>query len=414
MANGSDIQEGFPVMRAWVLGITVLAVLGGSVGAAECESIFSSLGLGETLLPTTARGRGMGGTGISVIDTVSGSFLNPATASLVERVTLSVVYVPEVRYPAGPEGASRNWSSRLSALSVVFPFPRGVSVSVGLGVWGDMSSEARWTGSNETTAYEGRHEREGGIFALPFSLSFPLGERVLMAVGLSLTQVSSRETWSKLFPSAEYQDTRDVPEGEFSGARLSGALLIRGSEKVSLGLVAYQGRDLEGTVRTRTIFGGDFESTASAHLPALYGAGLCYHPRPGWSLAVEGWRTRWGDFRIADAAPLPDRVTHRVAVGLERAPERKTGSRLARLPLRVGYWSEPAAFDRPDGEKVVTRMVTLGTGFPLVGRGAWLDLAVEVGRVGEGSINGAQEKVVRFSLGLIASEKWHRKRQTRY
>ena len=137
----------------WMLVGACAVLIIGSAGAASAESIFSSLGLGESLLPATARGRGMGGTGISVADTVSSSFLNPATASLLHRVTLSAVYTPEVRYPAGPRGTSRNWSSRISALALVFPLPRGVALSLGLMVRGNMNSEVTTSGRAESSPY---------------------------------------------------------------------------------------------------------------------------------------------------------------------------------------------------------------------------------------------------------------------
>lgn len=399
------------MVRRWVW---LVALALGSPDRALGESIFSSLGLGESLLPGTARARAMGGTGISVFDSVSSSFLNPATASLLHRVTLSVVYAPEVRFPKGPEGTSRNRSSRFAGLKVIFPLPRRAALSLGLLPLGNMNSEANWEGQSASAPYLGRYEREGGLSSVPIHVSFAIRDRIFLAGGVELTQVSSREIWSKTFASRDYQDSEDVLEGEFSGTRVSGGMLVVLSRKASVGFVASQGRDLDGTLTTLPVYGKEFESKTSLHLPGSYGVGLCYHPKPGWSVALEGWRTRWGDLRIGSDSPLPDRASNRISVGIERAPTRRAVSWLARLPFRMGYWREPQAFDRPLGEEVVAQMITVGTGLPLRGEAAWLDLAVEVGRIGSISSNDAEERIVRFSLTFTGAERWHRKRQTRY
>ncbi|MCK4547854.1 MAG: hypothetical protein KAW17_10485 [Candidatus Eisenbacteria sp.] len=400
--------------RHWLRIVVISVLVLGSTAAVSGESVFSSLGLGESLSPTTSRGVAMGRAGFTLVDTTSGSFLNPAINSLLRRVTLSVVIAPEVRFPDGVEGASRNWETSLSALKVIFPFPRHIALSVGLLVWRDVSSEASWAGRNSSADYVGEYTREGGVFSLPVHVSAMLTEHVLIAGGMDLVQVSSRETWTKNFPASEYQDSRDNLESGFSGAQPSGAVLIMWPGRATLGFVAGGGRDLDGTLTTRPVFGKEFESKATLRFPTRYGAGFSFHPHPGWTLLMEGRQTRWKNFRIAGESPLPDRTSNRISVGVERVSTRKAGTWMSRIPLRLGYWREPQPLEWPAGEQVVAEMLTFGIGFPLSGESASIDLALEIGRLGTMSTNGAEERIVRLSVGFTASERWHRKRQTKY
>jgi hypothetical protein len=402
------------VCRKIILFILGWVLVLSNPDAGHGESIFSSLGLGEGMLPATGRGLAMGGTGIALVDTTSSSLLNPASGSLLNRVTLSVVYSPEVRLPKGPPDVSRNWDSRLSSVKFVFPLPRRIAVSLGLLLWGDMNAQAQWTGENSSSEYAGSYEREGGIFSLPFHVSAGLTEHIILAGGFDLVQISSRETWIKDFPSGEYQDSEDDLEGKFSGARPSGGILLLWPGRASFGFVFNGPRDLDGTLVTRPVFETEYERKTTLHLPASYGAGLSLTPTPAITLVVEGQHTQWRDFRLAGESVLPSRTSNRISVGFEWASTRRTGSWFSRLPLRVGYWREPEAFDWPAGERVVSQMLTLGTGFPMSGNSAHLDLALEVGRIGNESDNGVAEQIIRLSVGFTASERWQRKRQTRY
>ncbi len=402
------------MLRRFFFVVFVLGIAGTSAVPAGGESIFSSLGLGECTVPAGARGAAMGGTGISLADSLSASFLNPATAVLLHRVMISVVFSPEVRYADGPPGAGKNWSSRLEGVKVVFPFPRSVALSAGFLLWGDMNSRARWSGRISSQEYLGTYEREGGMFSVPCHLSVGFRDRLMLSGGVDMVQVSSREIWGKDFLSSEYQDSEDVLRTEFSGPRPSFSLLLHWADRWRVGLVASGAADLEGTLVTEPISGKEFRTNSALHLPASIGAGLSVQPRRGWTVAVEGSRTSWGDLRIADGAPLPDRASGRVAVGLERISGRRTGTWLSRLPLRLGYRWESQPFDWPPGEPVISQMFTLGTGFLLKEKSSRLDLALAVGRVGELSKNGAEERVIRVLFTFTASERWQRKRQTHY
>jgi len=404
----------FRVFRSTFLWVLIPAMVAGYGVPAAGESIFSSLGLGEQLLPTTARGAALGGAGFALADSVSISFLNPATASMLNRVTISVVFSPEVRYASGPEGAGKNWNSQLNAVKAVFPFPRSVALSVGLLLRGDMNSEAGWSGETSSAEYLGTYERSGGMFSLPAHLSIGFRNRFFLAGGVDLVQVSSREAWGKSFQSSEYQDSQDLLEGRFSGPRPSLSFLLDWSRRLTLGLVVHGAADLDGTLTTQPVFGKKFSTDASLHLPASYGAGISLQPKRGWMFIVEGSRMAWGDLRIADGAPLPDRASHGLAIGLERVSTRKTGTWFSRLPLRIGYRHESQPFDWPRGETVHSQMITMGTGFRLTEKAGRMDLALMVGRLGNESINGAEERVVRFLLSFTASERWQRKRQTHY
>jgi hypothetical protein len=397
-------------------GLTVLvaALVMGPPGPASGESLFSSLGLGEHLLPASAHGAGMGGVGFSTVDTSTASFLNPAVSSLLNRVTLSIVWSPEVRDPAGVPGVSRNWESRLTGIKIVFPFPRRVALGVGLLLSGDMNSRAVWTGSTSSSVYAGSYDRQGGTYTLPVHVSVGIRDRLMLAAGVERVQISSRETWTKDFPSSNWQDEEDVLETSFSGVRASAGVLLRWSERLSAGFVFNGPRDLKGDLVTTPTFGTEYSTPSTLRYPASYGGGVSVGLHPGWTLSVEGFHTNWGDVRIGKTAPLPDRTASRVAVGLERVPAHRAGHWFSRLPLRLGYWREPQAFDWPAGERVVYQMFTLGTGFPLRGSATRLDLALEVGRIGSRSDNGAQETITRLVVGFTGSEAWHRKRQTQY
>jgi hypothetical protein len=162
------------------------------------------------------------------------------------------------------------------------------------------------------------------------------------------------------------------------------------------------------------VFGKKFSSDASLHLPMSHGAGISFRPKPGWMIIIEGSQAAWGDLRIADGAPLPDRSSQGIALGLERVSTRKTGSWFSRLPWRIGYRHTSQPFDWPQGETVASQMITLGTGFRLTEKASRLDVAVMVGRLGDESVNGVEERVVRLLLSFTASERWQRKRQTHY
>jgi len=397
-----------------IVPVLLLACLVGHGAPAAGESVFSSLGLGESSRPTTARGTALGGSGIALADSVSGSFLNPASASLLRRLTISVVFSPELRYPDGLRGASKNWSSRLDAVEVILPFPRSVALSAGLLLWGDMNSSAEWSGETSSEEFLGRYEREGGVFSFPCHLSVGFRNRLFVAGGADVVQINSREIWEKDFHSADYQDSRDVLDGSFSGARPSFSILLRWPEKLTLGFILQGAADLDGSLTTEPMFGKEFKNDSSLHLPASYGAGLSFHPVPGWMFVIEGSRVSWGDLRIADSSPLPDRLSRGFAVGLEKTSTRRAGTWVSRLPLRIGYRHESQPFDWPEGETVLSQMITLGTGFSLTEKTSRLDLAVAVGRIGDVSKNGVEERVIRLRVSFTASERWQRKRQTHY
>jgi hypothetical protein len=368
------------------LGIVGASALAGSRGHAQGTLGAQGFGYPPGQLSVYSRSLG-GATG----ETDALSPINPAALTLFRRGGLYLQSEQETRSidAAGQSGSTRAYRFPLfsAAVPVASRGMIGLSFSTLLDrTWGTESRDKQLFGS-DSIAYTERFRSEGALNDVRVAGAWAIRDNVIVGLGVHLFPGENRLTIARQFEdSLSFAPLRDSTNVNYSGTGVSAGVLWRPARTITIGA---SGR-LGGTLKLRE--SDTVRTTADA--PSRYGVGVRYDVT-GTTIAFRADRTLWSKMGgLGSARATPDDAWD-FGLGVDAAGPRLAG---APLTIRAGARRRTLPFLAAN-EQVRETAFTLGTGAPLAGGRAQIDLFAERASRSADNVD-AKERSWTFGLGL--------------
>ncbi len=373
-------------MRRVTLILLLLVGLLAAV-AAQAQTPFSLLGIGQNVEAGTARDWGRGW-GLADRDTLAPGTLNPAALGDLRFLQLLFTGVGERTLDSGPDQDRLTKRTTLPNVRLAVPLREGrLTFQTGFNVKRSFFYETFSTFTIERfgQTYDGEetYSRDGNIYEIPLGLAWrPLSDLSLAAsVNLVRGPVKDRIIQTFSGPLANDYTNRL----ELDGTSVTLAALWDAPGPLTIGATVTPGYDLdvERTVSVEAVAGG-FSTGDRVSMPPEYHAGLALDLGRGWRLGADGAYAAFGgieDQRVW-APGLRDEWT--VGAGLERRLMRSDRGRDYSMPLRVGYTMRRWAY-QVGGSPIDERVVSVGTGFPFRNWLGTIDMSLSYAWIGNQS-----------------------------
>lgn len=355
---------------------------------AAAQGTLGAQGFGYPPGQLSAYARSLGG---STGETDALSPINPAALMLLRRGGLYLQSEQESRSidVSGSSGSTRAYRFPLFSASVPVT-SRGV---IGLSfstlldrTWGTESRDKQVFGS-DSVAFTERFRSEGALNDVRAAGAWAIRDNIIVGLGLHVFPGENRLTIARQFDdSLSFAPLRDSANVNYSGTGVSAGVLWRPIRTVTVGA---SGR-IGGTLRLRE---SDSVRT-SAHAPSRYGVGVRYDV-PGTTIAFRADRTLWSRMGGLGSSTATPQDTWDLGLGIEAIGPRLVGAQLA---LRAGVRRRTLPF-LASATSVRETAFTFGTGAPLAGGRAQLDLFFERAARTAGNVD-AKERSWTFGLGL--------------
>jgi len=400
--------------------ITVILLVA-ATATASAQSLFSLNYIGEHSFRAGARDAALAYSSAALPDSTSALTMNPATTASLTRVTLGLnqrfLYSTAVY---GDNEASRN-NYQLPAVVVAFPLAEGLVFNMGyrtrfegrvdFEVPADVSGPSYgWSGS----AIE-EYSHNGSLYSVPIGVAWKIHERLSLESEIHLERGSIRDKVTENFQNEDYRVINSELDRNFSATSWGVSILAKLHSRLMVG--ATYDAEINYSVNERIDYSLaelNNKSSYNFSLPPAYTLSLAAGISERWWITSALWMREAPEaegFEQFEGALGEERM---FAIGLERQRGNGEGSFFARIPLRIGYYEDHWHIEIPQGEPVISRFVTFGSGLKLPGGPGSLNFSFEFGKIGSNDSNGIEENVMRVNLSVNLSEAWKMREEKKY
>lgn len=326
-----------------------------------------------------------------------------------------------------PSQSVRTGDGSLSHLAMGFPIPKFGGISIGLMPYTSINYNVNSTSTFDSLLMTQQYRGDGGIRQVYAGIAghykgFYLGANFRYLFGTLTT--SSINYFNDLPNSLGVRNTvRNTVSGYYAEVGAQYEVPITDDILLRLGAVgSWPGRvnARTDTINERILVnaGGQIgvieadtlavDAPRPIELPLTYSGGVVLEKTGHWLIGIDYAAEQWGDIR-GFLADRPQNNSYRWAVGGQFVPK-PGGSFLQRTKIRVGgYWGQTPLIINNKG--VQDFGMTFGLGIPIIRSREKLhssmDLAIQIGRLGQVQANGFEENYVRITLGLnLNDNKW--------
>ena len=391
-----------------MLAFVLIVALEGGFSDLKGDSIYSLLGIGETIEGSDARFRGMGDIGTGVQAGQNLSFHNPAVLSTLEQARISLLVMPNRSLAKGNRGEQVTSSVKFPFIRAAFPFPWKGVLSAGLltrqnyhfqaridqyALTPDVSYTESWNG-------EGSLNDASIAYAQQFGSFFSLGLEYRYCFG------SSKEEWIIDFDDEKYRDTRDQLPTEYRGAGYSIGFCTNLPAKVTVGVSYTSGID-SSAKQKRGNLDSDFSDyrEVDLYIPHCLNFGISVQPWRRLLLGADFRKSFWSEMTSHPGFIDSEKYAFGGEIHLGGTEDDFFYSQ---FPLRFGTsWRTFPVLDSGNN-KVHEIMGSLGTGYTLPKGKGTIDLAIQFTQRGHLSNNPIQEEEWTVVLGFTSLEIWSR------
>lgn len=406
--------------------ICAVLLLTGAAAPAAAQSPFSLTNIGGDVSSSDARIDGRGGWGLAESDTLTPSFHNLAGLTGLRAMAIVVSGYGERSRSEDAYGARTTDRVRTPTLRAAAPFMQGrLVLSAGLhslrGTQYDTSRQSTFLLPDPEdplgpdAAFDGTEVRvrEGTQFEVPLGLSWRPHAKVALGAAVNIVGGVIRERVNIVFDEPATSDgtnffltTAETLEEQINGLSTTWSVLLDPLPGLAVGATYTTAHDWDVT-RTHDMQGipGSETTAYVLSIPETWGVGAAYRLGGRWRFGAEYAAQPFSGFSGRDdwAAVMVD--AWRLGVGFDRAEafERRGGRN--NLPLRLGFSMQRWPY-LVQGDEVIERRVSAGTGFSFRDRSGHLDLALSYAWTGELGTNGARDRTWRLTISVAGLEKW--------
>jgi len=405
------------MMRRMILCPLLLAALMMAVPALG-QTPFALSNIGQPTESRDARMVGRGGWGMAVEDSLDPGFTNLAGLTALRHVAVRFTAHGEKGNNEDANGSRTTHRTMIPNVRVGLPVIKGkLALSTGMEVLRTFEyrtqEERTWYAWEDTLSGYEQFLREGTLWRVPFGVSWKPAANLSLGASIGLVQGSLKEELFNYFiePASAngnplYLATGRTQEDTFSGTTATLALRLGSPGGPALGASYTPGYDLD--VDRKLSVGG-----LAARVYESYTLSMPEKWEAGFELPVSGrWRFG-GDARFQPFSQFSgyddwavDMVDeYAIGLGVERALafDRHGGGN--NRPLRLGVQYKRWAYQL-NGEDIIEKTVSVGTGFPFRQKMGMLDVALSYSRLGDQAKNGLQSDIFRVTVSVAGLERW--------
>jgi hypothetical protein len=396
-------------MRALVLRAAAILFLIAPCGA-RAQSIYGMNYIGEAIHKGSSRHQALGYSAVAVQDTSNSVTPNPASTADLTMVTLTVQQVVSASRVYYLDYLSKQTRYQVPAFTASFPFREGLVVTAGYRTRycgrADFAYQLDIEGA--PTGFQ-NYKLDSNLYTIPVIVAWrPLSTlRIAGEAQFNFGSIIDRvNVW---FDDLNYRNVDTKRMRTYSGPSWGAALLWEAHPRLWLGLnidgaVGYDVREtLENTASVL-----DTSFTYGYTLPLAWDAGLAVNPLGRWWLSASYSMRSAADpvgYSQLEGSVVDER---HIGFGIERRAGIE-GNVLARIPLRLGFYTDIWNYQFPAGHDVRSTFLTLGSAIPMKNSTGAIDFTLEFGRVGSKTENFVQENIFKLGLSFSVAEPWSRR-----
>lgn len=367
----------------------ILAGLAGAAALASAAAAQGSLGQQGFGYPLGLSTRALSSGGaLAEIDPQTPS--NPAAIVMAARAQAYGQYEPEFRTVTVGNASAKTTTSRFPMFTATGRQGQATfALSFGSLLdrsWTNTYADTQVVGGEKIASTVITHS-QGGIADASGSMAWSFNDQVHVGAAVHLYPGQNRVTAGRTFADSDHVGSFGVTNDyAFSGAAFSlGTVLLPGAHVVVAGDVR-----LGGDLKMRL---GDSTLTGRGKVPFRYALSVAYDGVPGALFAVRFGGDKWSDLKGLGSSGLGLKDATDLSAGAEIIGPR-TGS--AAVVFRAGFRSRGLPFTY-QGSAVNETSYAAGTGIPIVGGRAMVDLGFSHASRSLGAIN---EKAWTVSVGV--------------
>jgi len=391
----------------WILASAILLTNSG-----WCASALTALGYGLPSTSANARAGGMGMISLAAPDSLGVSYLHPAAwgGNEATRFCFSGGYANLSL--KDPSGSDANDEAGLNGVAFVVPVGRGKLLGLTISPYTRM--DYKWTveDSVDWAATRVLQQGTGGFSQGMLGLSLPL--HTGMRLGLALRPLFGKvdRHWRETYQGVEANSSGESISDRFNGfgwglswqwqnpgfwslgMSILGPVKVNVTRQTVILAAGYSVYDDKGKLGEKYELPWDITLGAAQWFGRHIAAG---------EIQYQGWGGVDRPKRLADR--FMD--AWRFSLGWEWAPEYRLLDPFWRsLTYRSGVYLQDNYTRSLAGHRARRIALTGGLSIPCYGGRSRIDLAFEIGWMGDETLDGIAERTVGFSIGFNHSEEW--------
>ncbi|MDP8239203.1 MAG: hypothetical protein P9X24_08940 [Candidatus Hatepunaea meridiana] len=392
--------------------ITTLVLAIACITPAWCDSALSSLGYGLPQPAANARSAGMGMVSLGMPDTLGLNLLSPASwsGSATTRFgfggNFSSMYLEDVF------GGDASDQAGLTGIGMAIPIGKDRFVGFTVSPYTRMQYEWEVRSSTDLGASTIGQHGIGGFSQIMAALSTPVwdGVRLGLAVRPIIGKVDRH--WREKYDDTAVKSAGVSVSDRFQGIGWALSCQWNQPEAWTVGMSLF-GPTSAGIERQTVIFSDGYaqydqkeEPSERYDLPWDFTIGIgrwIGRHRTGFEAQWQGWDG------VEKPAVLTDDFTDalRLGVGWEWAPEYRPLDPLWRIfTFRGGLYTQDHYAVNVTGHQARRIALTGGISIPYYTGKSRIDIAIEIGWMGDKDLDKIAERTIGFTFGFNHSEKW--------
>ena len=391
-----------------VLPVLTVLIL---VSLAPAGSFFTSSarGIGVRLYSVSARGMGMGGTGLALSDVRSLATYNVSQWYQLRDTRIQSQFSYQVdRSDVGKDVFSRS-TGNFGGFSFAVPIERHRWVmGLSLTPYTQVDFDYKEDGTTEGKDFTESVFSKGTISKAQLSLVYSPHSKFALAISANFYFGTIRDRFVFNFADNSFFNSSHSIEYRFQGPGGGFSFNYRPSSRLNFGGFA----DFQSNLNVSRVFSSPvsnekFNVTGGGHFPVHYGVGTSFQIHSGLLLAADYSAQNWGDgFGIA---AIPREILEdwwHVGAGLEHKIVHKQGEKFVDyMDLRGGFSVTQLGY-KFNGNGVKEFALHGGLGIPFFSHVGRLDIGLKAGIRGRKSKNLASEKFFKILFSVSMGELW--------
>jgi len=379
-------------------------------------SAYSRYGIGDILSLSSTRTYALGGASIGLVGDGFINRLNPAGMSKILYTRFSGSYGMTNFSSKSEEGNSRYGVGGFQGIALAFPVDSSLGIVLSLEAlpfssvrYGIQRSDTQAVAASNQTFYG-----DGGLSTLAAGLSLSITKDLHAGGKLTYYYGRTRQYAAINFVSSSLPAVDLDRSSYYSGFGFTGGVILEHAGDL-LGIRPLSPLTLGAIVTTPVNMDLDEQDTYSSldttvsvrgtfRMPLSYGIGFSFPLGERSMILGDLIAQQWADASRMGSAIPELRNSVRIGIGCELHPPPNAETYWQRTIYRAGAYYH-ASYLQLKGHGIDEYGLTAGLGLP-IGPDAKLNLGIQLGQRGTTSGGLQQDTILRFSVGISASEIW--------
>jgi hypothetical protein len=375
---------------------------------AFASSIFSRRSIGLLRYSPSTISMGMGGVGIATISSSALPYLNPAGLSSFNLTRFEGSFYFENADVSFSGDEARFSRATFNSFQAVFPIKTGYALGIGLIPFSDVSYKiSRDVDFPETSAVESI-SGTGGLERGFIQLGGRIGNWLAFGAGFDVYFGRIERTWRLIFDSSEYNHSIDEISSYIDGVGGHAGFIFKLGKYVDAGTVFYFPASLKAETKTKFNFNDESEKKMSTvKLPFSHGYGVNFNPNSRFQAGFDLFFQSWSAISPEEFFASKTDDTYRLGMGVSYKPSNDPlAGFFSKITYRMGFHTSTLPYLTGNDEQLRESLFSFGFSLPFNFNISKIDFGMEYGIRGSIDINGAEETVFRFVIGVTGGERW--------